>query len=194
MMQSVLHKVEDALSHLSTSTHSDKSTKTTADGTNFTNYLPVDELQLLHRWWSAANYLTIGQIYLQDNPLLRRPLTPNDIKPRLLGHWGTSPGLSLLYCHMNRLITQNSLNAIFPHRPRPRRPRPRRLHLPRGHIHRDLSRRIAQRSRPPPPLPPILHARRHPFARQHAHAWQHSRGRRAGLRAHSRVRGGVRQS
>ena len=112
MMQSVLHKVEDAMSQLSTAIHSDKSTKT-KDGSATANYLPADELALLHRWWSAANFLTIGQIYLQDNPLLRRPLTVNDIKPRLLGHWGTSPGLSLLYCHMNRLIKANSLNAIF---------------------------------------------------------------------------------
>jgi xylulose-5-phosphate/fructose-6-phosphate phosphoketolase len=58
-----------------------------------------DEIRRIHRWWQAANYLTIGQIYLQDNPLLNEPLRPEHIKPRLLGHWGTSPGLSLLYVH-----------------------------------------------------------------------------------------------
>src|SRR5947209_16051250 len=61
-------------------------------------------LNLMHRYWNAANYLTVGQIYLQDNPLLREPLRPEHIKPRLLGHWGTSPGLSFIYVHLNRLI------------------------------------------------------------------------------------------
>ena len=56
--------------------------------------LAAEELALLDAWWRAANYLTVGQIYLQDNPLLREPLRPEHIKPRLLGHWGTSPGLS----------------------------------------------------------------------------------------------------
>ena len=76
-------------------------------------YLPLEELRLMQRWWQAANYLTIGQIYLQDNALLTRPLEFDDIKPRLLGHWGTSPGLSMLYVHTNRLIKARSLNTIF---------------------------------------------------------------------------------
>ena len=66
--------------------------------------LTADELSLLDAWWRAANYLTVGQIYLQANPLLREPLRPEHIKPRLLGHWGTSPGLSFIYAHLNRLI------------------------------------------------------------------------------------------
>ncbi len=70
-------------------------------------------LDRMHRYWSAANYLTIGQIYLQDNPLLREPLVPRHIKPRLLGHWGTSPGLSLVYVHLNRLIREQDANVIF---------------------------------------------------------------------------------
>ncbi|HEY8686430.1 MAG TPA: phosphoketolase, partial [Chloroflexota bacterium] len=70
-------------------------------------------LSRMHRYWQAANYLTIGQIYLQNNPLLSNPLRPEDIKPRLLGHWGTSPGLSLIYVHMNRLIKERDLNAIY---------------------------------------------------------------------------------
>src|SRR5229473_1667969 len=61
-------------------------------------------LDLLHKYWNATNYLTVGQIYLQDNPLLQEPLRPEHIKPRLLGHWGTSPGLSFIYVHLNRLI------------------------------------------------------------------------------------------
>ncbi|MGN6359980.1 MAG: phosphoketolase family protein, partial [Thermomicrobiales bacterium] len=75
--------------------------------------LAADELTLLDRYWRAANYLTVGQIYLQDNPLLREPLRAEQIKPRLLGHWGTSPGLSILYAHLNRLIRQHDLDAIF---------------------------------------------------------------------------------
>ncbi|BCL78625.1 putative phosphoketolase [Ktedonobacteria bacterium brp13] len=70
-------------------------------------------LKLIHKYWNAANYLTIGQIYLQDNPLLREPLRPEHIKPRLLGHWGTSPGLSLIYVHLNRLIQEHNADIIY---------------------------------------------------------------------------------
>lgn len=75
--------------------------------------LTPEMLDRMKRYWDAANYLTIGQIYLQANPLLRQPLTPDQIKPRLLGHWGTSPGLSLIYVHLNRLITERNVNAIY---------------------------------------------------------------------------------
>jgi xylulose-5-phosphate/fructose-6-phosphate phosphoketolase len=75
--------------------------------------LTADTLDLLHRYWCAANYLTAGQIYLQENPLLREPLRPQDIKPRLLGHWGTSPGLSFIYAHLNRLIRNTDANVIY---------------------------------------------------------------------------------
>jgi xylulose-5-phosphate/fructose-6-phosphate phosphoketolase len=64
-------------------------------------------------WWRAANYLSIGQIYLFDNPLLERPLQLSDIKPRLLGHWGTTPGLNFIYVHLNRIINQYDLNMIY---------------------------------------------------------------------------------
>lgn len=70
-------------------------------------------LNLIDRCWRAANYLTVGQIYLQDNPLLREPLRPEHIKPRLLGHWGTSPGLSFIYVHLNRLIRDHNVNMIY---------------------------------------------------------------------------------
>ncbi|HEX6110032.1 MAG TPA: phosphoketolase family protein [Ktedonobacteraceae bacterium] len=70
-------------------------------------------LDLMNKYWNAANYLTIGQIYLLDNPLLREPLRPEHIKPRLLGHWGTSPGLSFIYIHLNRLIRQQDVNMIY---------------------------------------------------------------------------------
>ena len=65
--------------------------------------LSSKELTVMDAYWRAANYLTVGQIYLLDNPLLREPLEPEHIKPRLLGHWGTSPGSDLLYVHLNRL-------------------------------------------------------------------------------------------
>src|ERR1019366_8713101 len=75
--------------------------------------LDPNRLQNLHRSWQAANYLTIGQIYLKENPLLREPLRPEHIKPRLLGHWGTSPGLSFIYVHLNRLIQDHDLDMIY---------------------------------------------------------------------------------
>ncbi len=71
------------------------------------------DLDLLNAYWRAANYLSVGQIYLMDNPLLRRPLEPEHIKPRLLGHWGTTPGLNFVYAHMNRAIRRHDLNAIY---------------------------------------------------------------------------------
>ncbi len=71
------------------------------------------EVDLMHAYWRAANYLSVGQIYLLDNPLLREPLTKQHIKPRLLGHWGTTPGLNFIYVHLNRLIKQQDLNMIY---------------------------------------------------------------------------------
>jgi xylulose-5-phosphate/fructose-6-phosphate phosphoketolase len=71
--------------------------------------LSQQQIHLMQRYWNAANYLTVGQIYLQSNPLLKEPLRSEHIKPRLLGHWGTSPGLSFIYLHLNRLITHRSL-------------------------------------------------------------------------------------
>jgi xylulose-5-phosphate/fructose-6-phosphate phosphoketolase len=75
--------------------------------------LSTQQLEAIHAYWRAANYLTVGQIYLQDNPLLREPLRPEHIKPRLLGHWGTSPGLSLIYAHLNRVIAEQGANVLF---------------------------------------------------------------------------------
>lgn len=75
--------------------------------------LTPDTLQKMDAYWRASNYLSVGQIYLQDNPLLERPLTQADIKPRLLGHWGTTPGLNFLYVHLNRLIKENDLNMMY---------------------------------------------------------------------------------
>ncbi len=75
--------------------------------------LEPGEIKLLNRYWDAANYLTVAQIYLQENALLRTPLLPEQIKPRLLGHWGTSPGLSLIYVHLNRLIRKTGAKILY---------------------------------------------------------------------------------
>jgi len=74
---------------------------------------PEGDARAIDAYWRAANYLSVGQIYLMANPLLRRALTPEDIKPRLLGHWGTTPGLNFIYAHMNRVIRARDLNAIY---------------------------------------------------------------------------------
>src|SRR5579863_6489816 len=75
--------------------------------------LSVEELHAIDAWWRAANYLSVGQIYLYDNPLLTEPLTLDHIKPRLLGHWGTTPGLNFIYVHCNRAIQKHDLNMIY---------------------------------------------------------------------------------
>ena len=75
--------------------------------------LTPDQLERMDAYWRAANYLSVGQIYLKDNPLLEAPLRLEHIKPRLLGHWGTTPGLNFLYVHLNRLIKENDLNMMY---------------------------------------------------------------------------------
>jgi xylulose-5-phosphate/fructose-6-phosphate phosphoketolase len=82
------------------------------DSTQTRTYSQQD-LELIDAYWRAANYLSVGQIYLLDNPLLREPLRAAHVKPRLLGHWGTTPGLNLLYAHMNRVIKDRDLNALY---------------------------------------------------------------------------------
>src|SRR5258706_10494124 len=75
--------------------------------------LGKDLLWKMDAYWRAANYLSVGQIYLMDNPLLRRPLKRDDVKRRLLGHWGTTPGLNLIYVHLNRIIRERDLDMIY---------------------------------------------------------------------------------
>src|SRR5947208_7529526 len=70
-------------------------------------------LARIDAYWRAVNYLSVGQIYLLANPLLREPLTLDHIKPRLLGHWGTTPGLNFVYVHLNRVIRERGLNVIY---------------------------------------------------------------------------------
>jgi len=74
--------------------------------------LSADELRRMDAYWRAANYLSVGQIYLMENPLLREPLKIEHVKPRLLGHWGTTPGLNFIYVHCNRIIKKYDLNVI----------------------------------------------------------------------------------
>ena len=103
--------------------------------------LADEALRLTDAYWRAANYLSVAQIYLLDNPLLREPLQPEHVKPRLLGHFGTVPGLNLLYAHLNRQIRARDLRCDLRHRPRPRRAGPRRQRLPRRDLQRALSER-----------------------------------------------------
>src|SRR5258708_6126155 len=77
------------------------------------NALTAGAQALMDAYWRAANYLSVGQIYLYDNPLLRKPLTKEHIKPRLLGHWGTTPGLNFIYAHLNRVIKKNDLSMLY---------------------------------------------------------------------------------
>ena len=85
----------------------------TQDRSDTAGPLTEQELGGIHAWWRAANYLSVGQIYLMDNPLLREPLRAEHVKPRLLGHWGTTPGLNFIYAHLNRTIAARDLNMIY---------------------------------------------------------------------------------
>ena len=93
----------------------------------------------IHRYWYAANYLCVGQIYLLDNPLLREPLKKEHIKPRLLGHWGTSAGQNFIYVHLNRLIRQDRGQRHLHIGARAWRPDAQRLRLSGRHVHRRAS-------------------------------------------------------
>ena len=90
-------------------THTPGSVKVRTSG----NPLSSEEQSRMDAYWRAANYLSVGQIYLLANPLLREPLKIGHIKPRLLGHWGTTPGLNFIYVHMNRVIKKFDLDAIY---------------------------------------------------------------------------------
>jgi xylulose-5-phosphate/fructose-6-phosphate phosphoketolase len=77
------------------------------------NTLSLELLRKMDAYWRAANYLSVGQIYLRDNPLLRKPLKPSHMKPMLLGHWGTTPGQNFIYVHLNRVIKKYDLDMIY---------------------------------------------------------------------------------
>jgi xylulose-5-phosphate/fructose-6-phosphate phosphoketolase len=115
--------------------------------------LDEEQLRLIDAYWRAANYLSVGQIYLLDNPLLREPLRIEQVKPRLLGHWGTTPGLNFVYVHMNRVIKARDMDAMY-------------VILPRGHLHRRVSPHHPRRGRAPEAFPPVLLPGRHPEPRR----------------------------
>ncbi len=158
-----------------------------------TGPLSPTELERINAYWRAANYLSVGQIYLLDNPLLREPLGPEHVKPRLLGHWGTTPGLNFIYAHLNRVIRQLGPRRDLRHRPRARRPGDRRQRLPRGHLHRGLPEHHPRRRRDARAVPPVLLPGRHPQPRRARDAGLDPRGRRARLRPLARLRRGLRQ-
>src|ERR671936_3142179 len=84
-----------------------------AEATTAAGPLTAEELRLIDAYWRAANYLSVGQIYLLDNPLLHEPLAPSHVKPRLLGHFGTTPGLNFIYVHLNRAIRQRDIKVLY---------------------------------------------------------------------------------
>ena len=148
------------------------------------------DLASLDAWWRANNYLTVGQIYLQDNPLLREPLTAEHIKPRLLGHWGTSPGLSFIYAHVSRLIRHTGQQMIYlagPGHGGPALVAAGYLEGTYSEIYPEVSQDEAGHAAA---VPAVLQPGRHPQPRVGDHARLDPRGRRAGLRAGARVRRG----
>src|ERR671929_1303929 len=88
-------------------------TETRVEPTGSAAPLAPDELRRIDAYWRAANYLSVGQIYLLDNPLLKEPLRLEHVKPRLLGHWGTTPGLNFVYAHLNRVINAHDLDMVY---------------------------------------------------------------------------------
>ena len=155
--------------------------------------LAPDELRRLNAWWRAANYLSVGQIYLLDNPLLREPLRLEHVKPRLLGHWGTTPGPELPLRAPQPRDPRARPRRDLRHRARPRRARPGRQRLPGGHLQRGLPEHHARRGGHAAAVPAVLLPGRHPQPRRARDAGLDPRGRRARLRAGPRLRRGVRQ-
>jgi len=100
--------------------------------------LTAQAVDRINAYWRATNYLSVGQIYLLENPLLRGTLTLEHIKPRLLGHWGTTPGLNFVYVHLNRLIRQHDLNVLYITGPGHGGPGIVAKHVSRGELHRAL--------------------------------------------------------
>ena len=104
------------------------------------NPLTTKELELMNAYWRACNYLSVGMIYLKDNPLLKEPLKTEDVKYRLLGHWGTSPALSFTWIHLNRMIVKHDLDVIFVAGPGHGAPGVLGAGVSRRHLLRNLSR------------------------------------------------------
>ena len=131
-----------------------------------TGPLSREELDELDAYWRASNYLSVGQIYLYDNPLLKEPLKREHIKPRLLGHWGTTPGLNFIYVHLNRVITKRRSRHDLRHRARARRTGAGRQGISRRHVQRGLSQHLAGRGRDEAAVQAVHLSRRHPQPRR----------------------------
>ena len=155
--------------------------------------LAPDELRRLNAWWRAANYLSVGQIYLLDNPLLREPLRIEHIKPRLLGHWGTTPGLNFVYVHLNRVIRANDLEAIFVTGPGHGGPGLVANTYLEGTYSEVYPEHDARRGGHAAAVQAVLLPRRDPQPRRTRDAGLDPRGRRARLCPGPRLRRGVRQ-
>ena len=155
--------------------------------------LESGELARIDAWWRAANYLSVGQIYLMDNPLLREPLRPEHVKPRLLGHWGTTPGLNFIYAHLNRAIMARDLDMIYvigPGHGGPGLVASAWLEGTYTEAYPDVSR---DEEGMQPALQAVLLPRRHPQPCGTRDPGIDPRGRRARLLAVARLRRGVRQ-
>ena len=151
-------------------------------------HIESNRLQHMHRYWCAANYLTIGQIYLQENPLLREPLQAGTHQAPVAGTLGNLAWPQLHLRAPEPPDPGHGCQRDLPDRPGTRRPRDRRERLPGRDLLRDLSARRAGRRGPAAPLPPVLDAGRHPEPRQRADPWLYARGRRTRLCPHARFR------
>ena len=156
--------------------------------------LPPELLQRMDAYWRAANYLSVGQIYLYDNPLLKEPLKLSHVKPLVVGHWGTTPGQNFIYVHLNRVIKKYDLDMFYIAGPGSRRASDRGQCVSRGNLERGVSGYHPGRSRAEEAVQAILVSRRHLQPCGADHAGIDSRGRGARLLAQPRVRSGVRQS
>ena len=112
-------------------------------------------------YWRAANYVSVGQLYLYDNPLLREPLTLAHVKPLVVGHWGTTPGQNFIYVHLNRVIKKHDLDMIYIAGPGHGGPGLGGQRVSGRHLERGLSERHAGRSRPEEAVQAVLVSRRH---------------------------------
>jgi xylulose-5-phosphate/fructose-6-phosphate phosphoketolase len=156
--------------------------------------LTPELLRKMHAYWRAANYLSVGQIYLYDNPLLRRPLRLSDIKPLVVGHWGTTPGQNFIYVHLNRVIKKVRLGYVLHRRARSRRSCSGGKCLSRRHLYRDLSRHHPRRSGNEKAFQTIFVSRRNFQPCCTDDSGVDSRRRRAGLFTQPCLRCRVRQS
>ena len=151
------------------------------------------DLKTLDAWWRAANYLAVGQIYLMDNPLLREPLRPEHIKPRLLGHWGTTPGLNFLWAHLNRVITRDAPRALYITGPGHGGPAVVATAWLEGTYSELYSQVPQDADGMKRAVPAVLVPRRDPQPRRAGDPRVDPRGRRAGLLPRPRLRRRVRQ-